>query len=145
MFQITVKVDPLNAILNILCLINHKIYFNTQKHSHQDEHFGMFDNQNRHLSPNVLDLFLGTIKNVIGSQQHTKNVKHRHSKNETNKGIDIALDSNTHMIPSLGNKQDLKFIFLGMCWKLRTIHEIALSHSIFQAQNGVAVAIMQKT
>ena len=75
----------------------------------------MFDNQNRHFSPNVLDLFLGTIKNVIGSQQHnSKNVHHYHSKNETNKGIDIVLDSNTHMIPTVGNKQDLKLIFLGM-------------------------------
>jgi len=101
-------------------------YFPIQKHSHHDEHFGIFDNQNRHLSPNVLDLFLGTIKNVIGSQQHSKNVKHRHSKNETNKGIDIALDSNTHIIPSLGNKQDLKFIFLGMYCKLWTINETLL-------------------
>lgn len=72
-------------------------------------------NQNRHISPNVLDLFLGTIKNVIGSQQHNRNVQHHHHhKNETNKGIDIVLDSNTHMIPTVGNKQDLKFIFLGM-------------------------------
>lgn len=86
-----------------------------QKHSHHNEHFGIFDNQNRHLSPNVLDLFLGTIKNVIGSQQHDRNAQHRHNKNETNKGIDIILDSNTHMIPAVGNKQDLKLIFLGMC------------------------------
>ncbi|KAL7031229.1 hypothetical protein ACKWTF_006938 [Chironomus riparius] len=87
-----------------------------QKHSHHNEHFGIFDNQNRHLSPNVLDLFLGTIKNVIGSQQHDRNAQHRHNKNETNKGIDIILDSNTHMIPAVGNKQDLKLIFLGTKW-----------------------------
>lgn len=106
----------------------------------------MSDNQNRNISPNVLDLFLGTIKNVIGSQQHNGNIhRHHHNKNETNKGIDIVLDSNIHMIPTVGNKQDLKFIFLGLCCEFCTLFfKELLMNFIFQAQSGVEVAIMQK-
>lgn len=88
--------------------------FKVQRHfqNHYPESLGMLENQNRQLAPNVLGLFLDTVKSVIGNQQH-QNVRRYHNKNETSKGIDIAFDSNMNILPAFGNKEDLKFIFLG--------------------------------
>lgn len=58
---------------------------------------------------------MNAIKRVINTpEQQPKHhaLKVNHDK-ETHKGLDIKIDSNTHLLPSLGNNQDLKFSILG--------------------------------
>jgi hypothetical protein len=64
----------------------------------------------------VVDFFVNTIKNVVGSKKATassdENI-HQQNASETTKGIDIKLKNNINFLPSFGNNKDLKFIFLG--------------------------------
>lgn len=72
----------------------------------------------RHISqsnqkPKVINFFLNAIKKVVNTNQR-QTVR---PKNETNKGLDIRLEtSNPHFPPTFGNHQDLQLIYLGTKW-----------------------------
>lgn len=72
----------------------------------------------RHLktqNPNVIDLFVDAIKNIVTPQKPPSPPKYK--KNETNKGLDIKLETaNNKFPPTFGNNQDLQLIYLGTKW-----------------------------
>ena len=84
---------------------------------------------------------MNAIKRVISPQQQLQQkhyaVKVNHDK-ETHKGLDIKLDSNTHLLPSLGNNQDLKFSIIG---KIKEIFYLFINKIFLKGQNGVALVI----
>lgn len=60
----------------------------------------------------VIDYFFNSIKKVVKRRPPSKRFK-----NETNKGLDIKLESsNPNLQPTFGNKQDFQFIYLGTKW-----------------------------
>lgn len=62
----------------------------------------------------MINFFLDAIKKVISPEQpnQPQALKIQVYK-ETHKGLDIKLDANTHLLPNLGNNQDLQFSLIG--------------------------------
>lgn len=84
-----------------------RIFFQTIEQTNENQ---------KNPTSSVINFLMNAIKRVISPEQQQKQkhhaVKINHDK-ETHKGLDIKLDSNTHLLPSLGNNQDLKFSIIG--------------------------------